>query len=361
MDRMTDRPRVLVVAGAFKESFGAPEVAGICREALAAAGVSTAVILGSDGGDGLLDALGTHVIRTTTHEVPGPLGNPVRPAVGWLNDRTVVIESRMVCGLRLVPPARRDPERTSTEGLGELLALVADAGARRAYVGLGGSATMDGGLGMARAWGWTPLDNAGGVLGPGGGALRHLAALEPGTPPRLEVTGLVDVRNRLSGPDGARVYAPQKGASAKAADRIDEGLERLVRILGEPGLEWAGREGAGAAGGLGFGVLAFAGGRLEPGAPWLLERAGFDSLLGRVDGVITGEGGFDATSLAGKLTGEVIRRARDAGKPVGLLAPTATDVPDGVEVESGGGMWDAAELGRRAALLARRLTRLPPG
>jgi glycerate kinase len=185
--------------------------------------------------------------------------------------------------------------------------------------------------------------------------------LDAGAPPSLEVTGLVDVGNRLTGPDGARVYAAQKGASAEAAKRLDHGLHRLAQVLGDRGRDWAGREGSGAAGGLGFGILAFAGGRLERGAPWLLDRTGFDGLLDRADAVLTGEGGFDATSLAGKLTGEVIRRACDVGKPVGLLAPTAAGVPDGVVVESGGGRWDAAELTRRTTMLAQRLVRLPPG
>ena len=361
MDRMNTEPQVLVVASAFKESFGAPEMATIYRDGAAAAGAEAVVLLGSDGGDGLLDALGTHVIRTTTHEVRGPLGGPVHPRVGWLDDTTAVIESRLVCGLGLVPLGLRDPERTSTEGLGELVALVAAVGARHAYVGLGGSATMDGGVGMARAWGVVPRDSAGVPLPPGGGQLRHLAMLDAGAPPSLEVTGLVDVGNRLWGPDGARVYAAQKGASSSSADRLDRGLHRLAQVLGDRGRDWAGREGAGAAGGLGFGILAFAGGRLERGAPWLLDRAGFDGLLDRADAVLTGEGGFDTTSLAGKLTGEVIRRARDAGKPVGLLAPTAAGVPDGVVVESGGGRWDAAELTRRTTMLVQRLVRLPPG
>jgi glycerate kinase len=360
MDQMTSGPQVLVVASAFKESLGAPEVAAMCRQGVAAAGARAVVMLGSDGGDGLLDALETHVIRTTTHEVRGPLGKPAHPVVGWLDDATAVIESRLVCGLGLVPPARRDPERTSTEGLGELLALVAAEGGRQAYVGLGGSATMDGGMGMARAWGAVPRDAGGDPLAPGGGSLERLATLEPGTPPALEVTGLVDVRNRLWGPDGARVYASQKGATAESAGRLDRGLRRLAQVLGEPGRDWADREGAGAAGGLGFGILAFAGGRLERGAPWLLDRAGFDALLDGADAVLTGEGGFDATSLSGKLTGEVIRRARYAGKSVGLLAPSAAGVPEGVVVESGGGQWDAVELARRTTVLVRRLVRLPP-
>lgn len=130
-------------------------------------------------------------------------------------------------------------------------------------------------------------------------------------------------------------------------------------MIGGRGLEWAERAGAGAAGGLGFGILAFGGGRLVPGAPWVLEGSGFTEALPEVRLVVTGEGGFDATSMRGKLAGEVISAAA-AGKPVGLLAPTATHVPEGVLVESGGGHWDAAELERRTRSVVQRLLRLPP-
>jgi glycerate kinase len=219
---------------------------------------------------------------------------------------------------------------------------------------------MDGGMGMARSWEWTPRDEAGDALGDGGGELERLATLDVGRHPPVEVVGLVDVRSPLYGIGGAWVFAAQKGAAPEAATALDGGLRRLAAAVGQQGMVWAQEAGAGAAGGLGFGILAFAGGRLTPGAPWVLNRLGFHEVLQRATVVIVGEGGFDATSTCGKLTGEVIRAAARAGIRTGLLAPTAVDVPPGVLVEGGGGQWDAAELQRRARTLIQRMLRLPP-
>jgi glycerate kinase len=358
---MTDQPSpVVAVAQAFKETLGASDVAEAYRAAAREEGIEAVVLVGSDGGDDLLESLRPQVIRETSFPATGPLGNPVRAPVCWLDHESAVIESRLVCGLALVPQEHRDPSRTTTRGLGELILGAADAGARRLYVGLGGSATMDGGMGMARAWGWTPRDGAGDPLGDGGGELVRLAAVDVGRCPPVEVVGLADVRSPLCGDDGAWVFAGQKGASVEEAAALDRGLRRLAAVLGEAGAAWAEEPGAGAAGGLGFGILAFAGGRVTPGASWVLSRLGFEAALENASAVIVGEGGFDATSTRGKLTGEVIRAAARAGIPTGLLAPTAADVPPGVLVESGRGRWDAAELERRARTLMRRMLRLPP-
>jgi glycerate kinase len=357
---------VLALAQAFKGTLSAAEVAAAYQAAARAEGVEAVVLIGSDGGDGLLEALGHRVNRETRHTVKDATGSPTLARAGWLDHKTVVIESRLVCGLALLSVKDRDPSRTSTRGLGELIQAVAEAGAELVYVGLGGSATMDGGLGMAQAWGWIPRDAAGRPLrhggggGGGGGWLRQLDALEPGRPPPVDLIGLVDVRSPLYGPEGAWVFAAQKGASPEDVAGLDAGVRRLAAVIGDSGLEWAERAGAGAAGGLGFGILAFGGGRLVPGAHWVLEGSGFAEALPEARLVVTGEGGFDATSMRGKLTGEVISAAAAAGKPVGLLAPTATDVPEGVLVESGGGHWDAAELERRARSVVQRLLRLPP-
>jgi glycerate kinase len=347
----------LVVAQAFKETLTPEQVAEALSGAVRGAGLDPIVVRGSDGGDGLLDALDGSLQRRTAHAATDPLGRPIRVEVGSLDSESAVIESRLVCGLALLAIPERNPLHTSTRGLGSLIAEVASAGARSVYVGLGGSATMDGGVGMARAWGFVPRAASGKELDEGGGALSELERIDGGEPPAARIVGLCDVRSPLVGPQGARLYARQKGATPDAENRLEAGLRRLVEVTA--GQELAGQDGAGAAGGLGFGLLHFGAGELVAGAPWVLERLGFDELLQGAAMVVTGEGAFDRTSLEGKLTGEVLSRARAADVPAVLLAPQAADVPGGgVVVESGGGRWSAADLARRAHSGIARALRL---
>jgi len=349
-------PRIVVVGQAFKGSLSAADVARALGEGVAATGALPTVIVGSDGGDGLLDAIAPP--RRTVHRVCGPLGEPVEATAGWLDAETAVIESRLACGVALLPWERRDPERATTRGVGELLVAVGAAGATRAIVGLGGSATMDGGLGAARAWGWKATDRDGRDLPDGGGALGRLHALESGTAP-VTVTALADVRNTLLGRRGAAVYARQKGATPAVTSRLMEGLEVLVRrTVRWDGPALANRAGAGAAGGLGFGLLCFAGATLQPGAAWILERAGFDAAIQGAEAVIVAEATFDRTSLEGKLTGEVLAQARAAGVPVAVVTPRSLIRPPGVTVLGRRGRWrpaDVAEMARQAAQGWRRL------
>ncbi len=342
--------RVLVVAQAFKETLSLSEVASAIAAGVEDAGAQPDVILGSDGGDGLLEAVAARLVKQTTHVVTGPRGEPVEAVAGWLAEDEAIVESRLVCGLSLVPPDLRNPRRTTTRGVGELVLELAGLGARRVLVGLGGSATMDGGLGMARAFGWVPRGRSGTVLPDCGDSLAELEALEVGERPPVSLLGLVDVENPLLGPEGAAVYAPQKGASPEDTVRLMAGLERLVDFLADRGARGlAERPGAGAAGGLGFGILFFGSGELEPGARWVLDRAGFDQRLEGAAMVLVAEGAFDRTSLCGKLTGEVIRGAKRAGVPVALLAPRVEFAPEGVTLESGGGRWSKEDLRKRAA------------
>ncbi len=348
--------RVLAVAQAFKETLTVEAVAAALESGVRAAGAIATVILASDGGDGLMEALGPGVVRHTGHRVSGPLGSPVALDAGWLAPTTAVIESRMVCGLGLLPVAERDPSRTTTRGVGELIVELEAQGARQVFVGLGGSSTMDGGMGMARAWGWAPLDSRGRELPEGGGSLGDIDGVRAGRRPHARLIGLADVRNPLTGPAGARVFASQKGATPDVEERLAAGLERLAQVT-QGGLEFARQDGAGAAGGLGFGVLCFGGGSLVSGAHWMLERAGFATALRDADLVLCGEGAFDATSLGGKLTGVALAAAREAGVPAGLLAPRAAAVPAGVMLETGGGRWTSEEVARRATLLVQRALR----
>lgn len=352
------RARVLGIAQGFKGTLSVSEVALALERGIAKAGATPEVLRASDGGDGLLDALGADLLRVTTHRVTGPLGEPVDAAAGWLDDATAVLESRLACGVSLLPPSSRDPLRTTTRGVGELVRDVVRAGARTVLIGLGGSATMDGGMGMARAWGFIPHDGHGAELPDGGGALAELALIREGTAPTARLIGLADVRNPLVGPRGARVYAAQKGAGGEAVERLSLGLDRLATVAamgGKRGIAHA--EGAGAAGGLGFGILFFGRGTLVRGAAWFLERLRLAERLRGARLMVTGEGAFDATSLEGKLTGEALSAARAAGVPAVLLAPRVEAVPTGVILETGGGEWDGAELTRRTTALVTRALR----
>jgi glycerate kinase len=354
------RPMVAAVAQAFKESLSVGEVAAAFEAGIREAGGEPLVLLASDGGDGLLDALAPAVVRWSVHRVSDPLLRPLDGVpIGWLDDGSAVIESRLACGLGLLATAERDPLVTSTRGVGELIAQAVGAGAGTVFVGLGGSATVDGGVGMARAWGWVPRDAEGRELPEGGGALVGLAAMDAGRRPDALVVGVSDVASPLLGPRGARVFASQKGASPEDAERLAAGLERLAEVVGEGGpLGLSACVGAGAAGGLGFGILQFARGRLEAGAAWVLDRVGFDHALAGAALLLLGEGRFDRTSLEGKLTGVALSRAVERGVGVALVAPHAEQIPERVVAETGGGRWDAAELSRRAASAVRRALRL---
>jgi glycerate kinase len=351
-------PTAFVVGQAFKGSLGASAVADALAAGVAAAGVEADVLVGSDGGDGLLEAVAPP--RRTVHRVTGPRGRPVDVPIGWLEDGTAVIESRLACGVALLPHRARDPERTTTRGVGELMMAAVSAGAESLIVGLGGSATMDGGLGAARAWGWKALDAYGQPLADVGGALGDLSTIESGHAFPKPVLALCDVTNRLLGPDGAAVFARQKGAKPAAAARLAAGLARLVDAAAAwDGPALAERPGAGAAGGLGFGLLCFARADVTPGAQWILGRARGASRLAEADLVVVAEAAFDTTSLGGKLTGEVIAAAWDAEVPVVVLTPNARVHPPGVSVVSEPGRWRPGDLVRIAERAVRSTLRLP--
>lgn len=350
------KPIILGLAQGFKGTLRVGEVARALEQGIRAAGAEPVVLRASDGGDGLLEALADSFTRHTSHTVTGPLGAAIDASVGWLDNYTAVIESRLVCGLSLVPVPQRDPLRSTTRGVGELVTHVAVSGARTVLIGLGGSATVDGGTGMARAWGFVPVDESGRELPEGGGALADLARLETGGVPAVQLIGLADVRNPMTGERGARVYAAQKGAGPDAVDRLERALERLAAVSARGELAQASM--AGAAGGLGFGLLFFGRGMLVGGAAWFLERLRIAEHLKYARLVVTGEGVFDATSLEGKLTGEVLAAAGRAGVPAALLAPRADHVPPGVLLESGGGEWDAGELTRRTKTVVERALRV---
>lgn len=354
---------ILVAPAAFKGTLGPRAVAEAlaqgARQAAPHANVLTCPV--ADGGDGLLDAVLAPASLREPVTVTGPLGAPVQAELGWIDAETAIFESASACGLALLSPDRRNPTESTSRGVGELIVEAADRGAATIVVGLGGSACVDGGVGAARGLGWTFSDVSGGPLAEGGAALAALAEWEPGWHLEARVVALADVRTPLVGPDGAApLFAPQKGATPAAVQQLAAGLARLAGAMagnGRPDL--AELEGGGAAGGLAAGLVYFARAELIPGAPWVLARVGFDAALAKADVVITGEGAFDRTSLLGKVTGEVLQRARAARKPAVVVAGRASDSA-GVHVVTGGGArLDAMALVGLGARATREAFGLP--
>ena len=254
------------------------------------------------------------------------LGRPIQASWGWLDHATAVIEMASAAGLEGIAPAERDALAADTHGVGELILAALDSGARKLILGLGGSATTDGGTGMLRALGARFLDASGQALAPGGGALRELARIDlDGLDPRLaglEVEVACDVDNPLCGPQGAaHVFGPQKAATPALGDQLAAALSRLA-FGAHPalGLYHPPAAGAGAAGGLGFAAHAFLRGRFRPGVALVAELGGLAQALQGATLAFTGEGRMDAQTLRGKTPAGVARLAREAGVPVVALA-----------------------------------------
>jgi glycerate kinase len=281
----------------------------------------------ADGGEGTVRALVTAtnggVRRSRVHD---PLGREIDAEWGVLGDgTTAVVEMAAASGLPLLRPSERDARITSTRGTGDLILAAAASGAHRIVIGIGGSATNDGGAGMARAFGYRFLDRDGNELPEGGAALARLGRIDGQTDPRLvrpSIEVACDVRNPLLGPEGASaVYGPQKGATPEIVRELDAALARYADVVeafvGRPIRDVPG---AGAAGGLGAGLLAFLDARLVSGAELVLRAVGFAERIAGADLVVTGEGRIDQQSGYGKLTGAVTAAARRAGVPVIAVA-----------------------------------------
>jgi glycerate kinase len=293
----------------------------------------------ADGGEGTLQVLVGSEDEVSRVRVHGPLGEPLDAEVA-LTDDVGLIESARASGLGLLSVHRRDPTRASSRGTGELMAAALDAGARRLLVGIGGSATNDGGVGMATALGARFSDARDRPLRDGSRALLDLASIDlSGMDPRLaavRVTGLADVDNPLTGPNGASaVFGPQKGASPDDVVLLDRALGHLANVVHRDlGVDVRAAPGAGAGGGLGFGLMTFCGARLRPGIEVVMEKTRFIDRVRAAELVITGEGSFDEQSLRGKVVAGVLREARLAGRPAAILTGRATLSPDGATVRS---------------------------
>ena len=328
---MSDRaaPRVVIAPQSFKGSADAVAVAAAIARGLRRVWprAECLEVPLADGGEGTVQAL----VRATNGElrrtrVHDPLLREIDAEWGILGDRTTaVVEMAAASGLTLLRDDERDPRVTSTRGTGELILAAAMTGAHRIVVGIGGSATNDGGAGMARAFGYRFFDADGAELSEGGAALARLSRIDGQTDPRLirpSIDVACDVRNPLLGPEGASaIFGPQKGATPEVVRELDAALRRYADVIER----FVGRSvrdvpGAGAAGGLGAGLVAFLDARLVSGAKLVLDAVRFDRRLDGATLVVTGEGRIDGQSVYGKLTQAVTEAAKRRGVRVVAVA-----------------------------------------
>jgi glycerate kinase len=366
--------RILIAPDKFKESLTAKQVASAIRDGFHSVfpEASFDIVPVADGGEGtaeiFLEALGGHRIKIAAHDA---LGRAVTASYSWIpNSELAVIDMSSASGLWQIAGTERDPSRASTFGTGELMADAIARGAKNLIVGLGGSATNDAGVGMAAALGWKFLDDENRpVASYPAEFLRIKQIVPPNAPLSCRVTGLCDVKNPLLGESGAtRVFGPQKGASAEVLTGLEESLSHLAHLCREQlGSDFSNSPGAGAAGGLGFGLLTFCQGSLEPGFQAVARLMDLESKAAGADLVITGEGRLDAQSLLGKAPFEIARLAERHGKPVigfaGLVEEDLPGLDACVPIANGPLTLDesrlrAAELLRAAAVRTARLLKI---
>ena len=327
---------IVVAPQSLKGSLDAQEVGQAIAEGIRRvwSNADIRVVPVADGGEGTVQALvaatGGKVMRVL---VTGPLVEQVVANYGMLGgdqSETAVIEMAAAAGLPLVPPGQRDPRKSTTRGVGEMMQAAMAAGAKRLLIGIGGSATNDGGAGMAQALGVQLLDDQGNELPVGGAALAHLARIDvTNLDPRLkdmEIQVASDVTNPLCGPEGATaVYGPQKGATPAMVQELDTALAHYGELLRrDVGADVMNTPGAGAAGGLGAGLLAFAHAHLVPGAHLVLKTLDFATTIKGAALVLTAEGRLDSQTAYGKAVGAVAQTAKAAGAWVVALAGSVT-------------------------------------
>jgi glycerate kinase len=324
--------RILIAPDKFKNSLGAREVADSIavglRDVLPDANIE--IMPMADGGEGtasvIAEACGGEWVTCEAHDA---LGRAITARSAWLRERaTAVLEMSEAAGLWRLSPNDRDPLRANTFGVGEMLLAATARGAREVIVGLGGSATNDGGFGLARALGFRFLNRAAVELT---GPVSDLLDLEHISPPQdlilPRVAAAVDVRNPLLGANGAtRIFGPQKGATPDQMAVLENALVRLADVVARDlGCDFRNARGAGAVGGLGFGLLSFCGAELRPGFDVVADAIGLEAKMKTFDVVITGEGSLDRQTLEGKTAAGVARFARRLGKRVFAIVGRANE------------------------------------
>ena len=317
--------KLVFASDSFKGTLGSARIAELLGEAARAVfgEVETVSIALADGGEGTVDAvLASSDAQAMLANAHGPLMDPVEAKFAVFDDGRAVIEMASASGLTLIPEDRRDPLETTSYGTGELLIAALDAGARDISVGIGGSATNDGGMGFLKALGAGFYDAAGEPLGGRGRDLIRVARIDTaGLDSRLAdtcITVMCDVDNPLTGEAGATyVYGPQKGASGEELELLERGMRNYRDVLKDlTGIDCDEVAGAGAAGGIGAALYAVLGAELKPGIGIMLDLTGFDDALDGADLVITGEGRADFQSLHGKVLNGIGLRAKKKEVPV---------------------------------------------
>jgi glycerate 2-kinase len=326
--------RILVAPDKFKGTLNARDAAQNIAKGLldVLPDAQIEVVPMADGGEGtaeaICDAHGCSWLECKAHD---PLGREIDARYGWIDqEKLAVMEMSEAAGMRRLSESERDPIRATTFGVGEMLLDATKRGANEIIIGLGGSATNDGGFGMARALGFR-------FLGAGDRDIEQVVELallerierpkEREEPKRPRIVAAVDVKNPLLGENGAtRVFGPQKGASKSDLDNLERALTRLADVVAtEFGFDYRNEAGAGAAGGLGFGLLSFCGATIRPGFEVVAEAVGLESKMKDADLVITGEGSLDRQTLEGKTPVGVARLARKLGKPVFAIVGRASE------------------------------------
>jgi len=330
--------RIVVAPNAFKGSMNAVEAAQAMKTGILAVipQCDVTCVPVADGGDGLTDVMLAALGGTRVEAmVSGPRMEPLSAPFCMVPSRKLaVVEMAKASGLALLPKALHDPTLTTTTGTGELIRAAMDNGATRIIVGIGGSATCDGGIGMAAALGYRFLDETGTPVEPVGGSLGAIASIDrQNVDPRLDgvsVSVACDVTNPLTGDNGASVvYSPQKGASPEQVTRLDTGLANLARVVQlDLGVAIADMPGAGAAGGLGGGLHAFVGADLKPGIDLVIDVVGLKDAIAGADLVLTAEGRIDRQTRFNKAPAGVARTAKAAGVPCIAICG---GVGDGIE------------------------------
>ncbi len=357
--------RVLIAPQEFKGSLAADEAAAAIRAGLRAArpGWQFDLLPMSDGGPGFIDALRRAVKADSAAViVQDALGRRVLARyITIRGTRTAVIEAALANGLMHIAPDERDALRADSYGVGQIIAEALSGGPERLIIGVGGSATTDGGAGMARALGAHFLDEAGRDLPPGGGPLQDLARIDWSATAAItgvEVIVASDVTNPLVGPEGAAaVFAPQKGATPDQVEALEAALVRYAAVVRRSlGAGIATLPGGGAAGGLAAGLVAFLGARIVSGFDIVAEATGLEGRLAAADIVVTGEGSFDSQSLQGKTTGRLLALAATHAKRCVVLAGRAGSAGDDVRTLASLEP-DTAKAMDHAASLLKRLAR----
>jgi glycerate 2-kinase len=370
--------RILIAPDKFKGALNARDAAENIAKGLldVLPDAQIEVVPMADGGEGtaevICDARGCSWLKCKAHD---PLGRESDARYGWIDqEKLAVMEMSEAAGMRRLSESERDPIRATTFGVGEMILDATKRGANEIIVGLGGSATNDGGFGMARALGYRFFSDAKELTGAVSN-LQSLTKIEPpvvaGVPPanstmqparlplQLNIIAAVDVKNPLLGENGAtRVFGPQKGASKSDLDNLERALTRLADIVAtQLGFEYRNEPGAGAAGGLGFGLLSFCCATIRPGFEVVAEAVGLEPKMKDADLVITGEGSLDRQTLEGKTPAGVARLARKLRKPVFAIVGRACEdrelreIFDGIYQNTRPGMSEKENMKRAAELL----------